>query len=67
MSTNLATLFAGYGMFGSLILITTLAQAPMTTGYGLGLGATGAGLLMMPGYVAMLVLGPVAGTRESAR
>jgi len=59
--TNLATLFAGYGMFGSLILITTLAQAPTTTDYGFGLDATHAGLLMLPGYVAMLVLGPISG------
>jgi MFS family permease len=48
-------------MFGSFILIPTLAQAPTSTGYGFGVGATRAGLLLLPGSVAMLVIGPVSG------
>ena len=50
--TNLATLLVGFGMFGSFILIPQLAEAPTSTGYGLGLDATGAGLLMLPGSLA---------------
>jgi EmrB/QacA subfamily drug resistance transporter len=59
--TNLATLLVGFGMFGSFILIPTLAEAPTSTGYGFGVDATRAGLLLLPGSVAMLVFGPLSG------
>ncbi len=59
--TNVATLFVGFGMFGSFLLIPQLAEAPVSTGYGFGLSATGAGLLMLPGSVAMLFVGPLSG------
>jgi EmrB/QacA subfamily drug resistance transporter len=59
--TNVATLLVGFGMFGSFVLIPTLAQAPTSTGYGLGLDATRAGLLLVPGALAMLVFGPLSG------
>jgi MFS family permease len=59
--TNVTTLLVGFGMFGSFILIPTLAEAPTSTGYGLGLDATGAGLLLLPGSLAMLALGPLSG------
>jgi EmrB/QacA subfamily drug resistance transporter len=61
LMTNLATLLVGFGMFGSFILIPQLAEAPESTGYGFGLDATGAGLLMLPGALVMLVAGPFAG------
>jgi EmrB/QacA subfamily drug resistance transporter len=61
LMTNLATLLVGFGMFGSFILIPQLAEAPESTGYGFGLSATGAGLLMLPGALVMLVAGPFAG------
>jgi MFS family permease len=48
-------------MFGSFILIPTLAQAPTSTGYGFGVDATRAGLLLLPGSLAMLVFGPLSG------
>ena len=60
--TNAATLLVGFGMFGSFLLIPQLAGAPESTGYGFGLDATGAGLLMLPGALVMLVAGPVSGT-----
>src|SRR5215211_2888763 len=59
--TNLATLLVGFGMFGSFILIPTLAEAPTSTGYGFGVDATRAGLLLLPGSLAMLALGPLSG------
>ena len=59
--TNIATLLVGFGMFGSFILIPQLAEAPESTGYGFGLSATGAGLLMLPGALMMLIAGPLAG------
>jgi EmrB/QacA subfamily drug resistance transporter len=59
--TNLATLLVGFGMFGSFLLIPQLAELPESTGFGFGLGATGAGLLMLPGALIMLVTGPISG------
>ena len=63
--TNLATLFVGFGMFGSFLLIPQLAEAPESTGYGFGLDATGAGLLMLPGALVMLVAGPLSGAARA--
>lgn len=59
--TNIATLFVGFGMFGSFILIPTLAQAAPSTGYGFGVNAVRAGLLLLPASLAMLAFGPVSG------
>src|SRR5215213_7867917 len=59
--TNVATLFVGFGMFGSFLLIPQLAELPEATGFGFGLGATGAGLLMLPGALVMLFTGPISG------
>ena len=59
--TNVATLFVGFGMFGSFLLIPQLAELPESTGFGFGLDATGAGLLMLPGAVMMLFAGPISG------
>jgi EmrB/QacA subfamily drug resistance transporter len=60
--TNLATLFVGFGMFGAYVLVPQLVEAPRSTGYGFGATATHAGLLMLPGSLAMLVFGPVSGS-----
>jgi EmrB/QacA subfamily drug resistance transporter len=59
--TNIATLLVGFGMFGSFILIPQLMEAPTSTGYGFGAGATTTGLLMLPGSLSMLITGPMAG------
>ena len=63
--TNVATLFVGFGMFGSFLLIPQLAELPEATGFGFGLGATGAGLLLLPGAVVMLFAGPLSGALGS--
>jgi EmrB/QacA subfamily drug resistance transporter len=63
--TNIATLFVGFGMFGSFLLIPQLAELPASTGFGFGLGATGAGLLLLPGAVVMLFAGPLSGALGS--
>ena len=59
--TNFATLLIGFGMFGSFILIPQLVEAPESTGYGFGLTATQAGLVMLPGALTMLFAGPLSG------
>ncbi|WP_155339333.1 MFS transporter [Acrocarpospora corrugata] len=46
--TNLTTAVAGFGLFGSFILLPQLAQVPESSGYGLGLAASAAGLLLVP-------------------
>ncbi|HMJ33753.1 MAG TPA: MFS transporter [Baekduia sp.] len=61
LMTNVATLFIGFGMFGSYILIPQLAEAAKSTGYGFGLSATAAGVLMLPSALAMLFVGPLSG------
>jgi EmrB/QacA subfamily drug resistance transporter len=61
LMTNIATLFIGFGMFGSFILIPQLVQAPVETGYGFGYTATQAGLVMLPAALIMLFAGPVSG------
>jgi EmrB/QacA subfamily drug resistance transporter len=61
LMTNIATLFVGFGMFGSFILIPQLAESAESTGYGFGLSATSAGLLMLPAALAMLFVGPISG------
>ena len=61
LMTNLATLLVGFGMFGSFILIPQLAEAPAASGFGFGLDATGAGLLLLPGSLVMLFAGPISG------
>jgi EmrB/QacA subfamily drug resistance transporter len=61
LMTNIATLLVGFGMFGSFLLIPQLAELPKETGFGFGLDATGAGLLLLPGSVMMLFTGPISG------
>ena len=61
LMTNLTTMLVGFGMFGSFILIPMLAQAPVSTGYGFGVDATTAGLLLLPGSLGMLAFGPLSG------
>jgi EmrB/QacA subfamily drug resistance transporter len=61
LMTNIATLLVGFGMFGSFLLIPQLAELPESTGFGFGLDATGAGLLLLPGSLMMLFTGPISG------
>src|SRR5215211_7855737 len=61
LMTNVATLLVGFGMFGSFLLIPQLAELPESTGFGFGLDATGAGLLLLPGALMMLLTGPISG------
>src|SRR5690606_36462002 len=61
-TTNLSTLMVGAGMFGAFVLVPQIAQLPEQGGdVGLGMSATQAGLLLMPGSLLMLVEAPVVG------
>jgi MFS family permease len=48
-------------MFGSFVLIPQIAQVPSSTGFGLGVSATVAGLLLLPSTVVMLIVAPLSG------
>ena len=61
-TTNLTGFLIGFGMFGSFILVPQFVQMPEASGYGFGVGVTGAGLFLLPSTVVMLVAGPLAGT-----
>lgn len=56
-NTNLAAILLGAAMFGVWAYFARFVQEPVSTGYGLGLDITGAGLVMLP----MLVLMGIAG------
>jgi MFS family permease len=57
---SVATILVGFSMFASLFIIPQLAQMPEGAG-GFGLGATGAGLLLVPCALMMIAGGPIAG------
>ena len=61
LGTNIATLLVGFAMFGAFVLIPQIADTPKISGYGFGLGATGAALLLVPGSLIMLAFGPLSG------
>ena len=61
LATNTTALLIGLAMFSGYLLIPQIAQAPESTGYGLGASVTVAGLLLAPSAVGQLVTGPIAG------
>lgn len=61
LTTNLAGVLIGFGMFASFILIPAFVQTPPDAGYGFGASVTQAGLYMLPSTMIMLVAGPLAG------
>jgi MFS family permease len=70
LMTNVATMFIGISMMAVYVVVPQFAQTPTSSGYGFGANATGAGLLLLPGSVLMMALGPVSaalGTRFGHR
>jgi EmrB/QacA subfamily drug resistance transporter len=61
LTTDIATLLVGFGLFGTYVLIPQLAELPKGGDVGLGLNATEAGLLMAPGGLMMLIVAPIVG------
>jgi MFS family permease len=67
--TNVATLAAGFAMFGAYSLVPTLMQTPRNlppnlarfADYGLDATPLLVGLYLVPGSIAMLVVAPLAG------
>jgi MFS family permease len=61
LMTNVTAVLVGFAMFASFLLIPQLAQTPERFGYGFSASVTGAGMLMLPSTLVMLVAGPWAG------
>jgi MFS family permease len=62
LMTNLASLLIGFAMFASMLLTTQQLQLPTSTGYGFGMTAITAGLVMVPSGLAIVVFAPVSGS-----
>ncbi|MFF2852151.1 MFS transporter [Streptomyces sp. NPDC058001] len=64
---HLAALFAGFAFYANSLVTAQLVQAPLATGYGLGLSIVATGLCLLPNGVIMLVLSPVSARISAAR
>ncbi|WP_326686058.1 MFS transporter [Streptomyces sp. NBC_01795] len=65
--TNLASIFVGFGMYASMLVLPQLLQFPEATGYGLGQSMLAAGLWMAPGGIMMMLVSPLGGKLTNAR
>jgi EmrB/QacA subfamily drug resistance transporter len=61
-TVNAAAFLVGAGMYSSFILIPEFTEMPVSTGYGFGLSVTQAGLFLLPATLAMMLVGPIAGS-----
>jgi MFS family permease len=60
--TNGAALCIGCGIFIAYVPLAPIAEAPASTGYGLGLSVSAAGALLIPHGVTQILVGPWAGS-----
>ncbi|MFF2406845.1 MFS transporter [Streptomyces sp. NPDC058092] len=65
--TNVASIFVGFGMYASMLVVPQLLQFPEATGYGLGQSMLAAGLWMAPGGIMMMIVSPFGGKLTDAR
>ncbi|WP_449342395.1 MFS transporter, partial [Streptomyces aurantiogriseus] len=65
--TNVASVFVGFGMYASMLVMPQLLQFPEATGYGLGQSMLAAGLWMAPGGLMMMLVSPLGGKLTNAR
>ncbi|GAA0247468.1 MFS transporter [Cryptosporangium japonicum] len=65
--TNASSIAIGFAMFSMSLVIPTLLQLPVVTGYGLGQSMLAAGLVMAPSGLVMLVAAPLAAMIARAR
>jgi MFS family permease len=61
LMTNIASLFVGFAMYASMLVVPQLLQFPAATGYGLGQSILQAGLWMAPAGVMMMIVSPIGG------
>jgi predicted MFS family arabinose efflux permease len=60
-ATDLVALILGFAMFGTFLLVPTLLQLPVATGFGFGKSVSESGLFLLPTVLMMVVFGPLAG------
>jgi EmrB/QacA subfamily drug resistance transporter len=65
LMTNITAVMVGFSMFASFLLIPQLAQTDQRYGFGFGASVTGAGAMMLPATLGMLITGPWAGRLAS--
>lgn len=65
--TNIASIFVGFGMYASMLVMPQILQLPGSTGYGLGQSILAAGLWLAPPGLMMLFLSPVGGRLSNKR
>lgn len=65
--TNIASIFVGFGMYSSSLVMPQILQMSSATSYGLGQSVLAAGLWMAPAGLMMLVLSPVSGRLISSK
>ncbi|XIG80301.1 MFS transporter [Streptomyces sp. SGAir0957] len=64
---HIAALFTGFAFYANSLVTAQLVQAPVATGYGLGLSIVATGLVMLPSGVIMLLFSPVSARVSAAR
>ncbi|MDT0234834.1 MFS transporter [Curtobacterium sp. BRB10] len=67
LMTNIASVFIGFGMYASMLVIPQVLQFPTQTGYGLGQSLLQAGLWMAPSGVMMMIVSPLGAKLTVAR
>lgn len=65
--SNVAGALTGFGMYGSFIAMSSMAQAPVALGVGFGATALGAGLMLLPNSAGNLAAGVVGHLTLSRR
>ncbi len=65
--TNIASVFVGFAMYASMLIVPQLLQYPKATGYGLGQSMLAAGLWLAPGGIMMMIVSPFGGKLTNAR
>ncbi|EXG81525.1 MFS transporter [Cryptosporangium arvum] len=65
--TNCASVLIGFAMYGSVMILPQLLQAPRGTGFGLGQSMLAAGLCMAPSGLVMLFASPLSARLTAAR
>lgn len=58
--TNAASLVIGFAMYANLLTTTQLLQLPTSTGFGFGVSAMAAGVVLLPAAMVMVILAPVS-------
>lgn len=65
--SHVAALLTGFAFYANSLVTAQLVQAPVESGYGLGLSIVQTGLCLLPGGITMLLFSPVSARISEAR